>query len=715
MPKRVYSVVWGSWRFYIPIGVKTLIAFLFVISSLAGGIYYWTAVTLTQQIENEAVESLSSKLKGGWRLYYSRMDQMKYGMLQGVSEEYVVSAIAKKESRVLQNLLNGYAINRPYVDLWAVVDEERRIIARRNNKTGDILEISGLIAKAIKSGEVIQSTEKVEKDILTMEDVNLSSRVERTGIMQVVVVPALLHGTVKGAFVTGILLNNYDWLPNAIYEYLSTESAVFGSILQESKIIASTSLPKSVFSPMLRVPKIIDKSIAEGKGFNGKTILEGAEVYVVADPIFNSAGEVIGGIAVGIHSSEIIRVIMAIKRELFIYTGIGIIFSLLLAALAYRDSSRPINMLTAAMEEVSAGNLDVITEIKTKDEFEKIGDGFNNMIETIQIREERIERFNELSKLLITSLDPEMLLNKALAMVVNLTGSHMGIVYLHDKENGLLKPVAIYGVGESELKSIKIGEGLPGLCAVERRTVVLKNIPDDGLLLEAGFAKVKPKGVAWFAMCYKDKLHGVVAIGSLKPYINDEVKHIEYLVAQIAIALDNAIIHKEVERISITDSLTELYNRRYFFERLGSEFSEAKRYDYPLSLIIMDIDNFKSINDTAGHQQGDIILKELGLILNGNTREPDLWARYGGEEFIGYLPHCGKDEGYKMAEKMRKLVEDYHFTGMNERKVTISAGMAYYPNSDIENIDDMIRIADKFLYEAKRGGKNKVAIAKGSG
>lgn len=708
MPKRIYRVIWGPWRFYMPIGIKTLTAFLLIIICLAGGIYYYTTAKLAPQIEREAMEGLSSKLQGGWRLYHSRMDQMKYGLLQAISERHIVDAVAARDTKLLRELLNGYALNRSYVDVWVVVDEKRRVIARRNERMGDLLEIGGIVEKALISGEVFQSTEKVDRDTLTAEDPKLSAMIERTGVMQVVVVPVSRDGTVIGAFVTGILLNNYDWLPNAIYEHFSTESAVFGSILQESRIIASTSLPKSVFSPLLRIPAEVNAQVSEGRSFRGKTLIEGMDAYVDAEPIFNSSGEPIGGLAVGIYASEVSRLIRDINREIYLYTAIGMLISLVLAVFAYRDTSVPIHRMISAMNEAAAGNFDVRTEIRTKDEFERIGAGFNAMLENIQVREARIDRFNELSKLLITSLDPITLLNKALVRVVELTDSHMGIVYLYDEGTDMLKPTASYGVGEDCLKDIHMGEGLPGICAMEKKAIVLAGIPDDSLILEAGFANVRPKGVAWFAMCYKDRLLGVFAIGSLHQYNEDEIKHLEYLVAQIAIALDNATNHKLIEQISITDALTGLHNRRHLHDRLGTAFAEAKRYNNSLSLVMIDIDNFKQINDTMGHQQGDSILREIGSILRVNSREPDLWARYGGEEFIGYFPHCEKDDGYRVAEKIRRLIAEHAFTGMDGRQVTISGGIACYPGPGIESVDDMVGAADRLLYESKRSGKNRV-------
>lgn len=708
--KKVYRVHWGPHRFYLPIGAKTLIAFLLVIGVFAGGLYYYTSHTLSRQVEEEALSNLNSKLQGAWRLYYARMDQMKYGMLQAASEGHVVSAIIERDSGFLNKLLRGYAANRPYVDLWAVVDANGVVIGRRNGKTGDILEIGGVVSKALRTGEVIQSTEEVGSDVLGMEDPRLASRVEREGLMQIVVTPVVSEGSVKGAFVTGILINGYRWLPDAIYRYLSVESAVFGGIFQEGRIISATASPRSVFTPIVRLPDGVTKTILKNKPFKGRVMLEGLDVYVVSEPILNMAGEVVGGIAVGIRGSEVKALTWQLRKEILVYASLTSLISLILAGLAYRDTVRPMNALVSAMEGAAGGDLDVRVDLKTKDEFEKLGEGFNRMVENIQVREERIGRFNELSKLLITSLDPEALLKMAVVKMVELIDSHMAVVYLHREDEGVLDPVVSYGVGGGELRQLKVGEGMAGLCAVEKKTIVLKDIPEESLLIEAGFAKVRPKSVIWFAMCYREKLLGVFAIGSLKPYDEDEIRHLEYLVAQVTIAFANALMHREVERLSIIDPLTGLFNRRYFFSRLETEFFEAKRYNHNLSIVICDIDHFKEINDTMGHQQGDMVLKELGKLLREQARQSDLLARYGGEEFIGYLPHCGKIEAYQFAERIRRLVEGYDFTGMRGKRVTVSLGVAYYPHPEVETVDDLIALADSSLYSAKRGGRNRVEV-----
>ncbi len=706
--RKVYRVVSGPWRFYLPIGVKSLIAFFVVICVLAGGILYFTTYIFTPEVEKKGLEGLESKLSGAWRVYYSRMDQMKYGMLQAASEGYVREAIRNKDSLFLQQLLKGYAVNRPYVDFWAVVDERGRVIGRRNGRTGDILEINGMISRALRTGEVLQTTEIVDRDILNLESRALASRVEREGLMQLVVTPVVEDGKSIGAFVTGILLDGYSWLPNAIYQYFTMESAIFASIFRNSRVITATRLPTSIFTPLIRLPQEVTDPILKNKGFRGKTSIGGAEIFVAADPILNGKGKVIGGLALAIYGREIKRGIRTINRQILLYTLLGIAVSLVFAAVAYRDTVRPVNAMTRAMEDVASGNLEVRVELSTNDEFERLGFHLNQMIESIRLRERRLARFNELTKLLITSLDPDTILRTALAKVVELTDSHLGIVYLHDEREEVLRPICSYGVGEDELRILRVGEGIPGRCALEKKTIFLKDIPGEGLHLDLGFAKVTPKVVVWFAMCYKEKLLGVMAIGSLRPYSEDEILHLEHLVAQVAIALENAMVHKKMERLSITDPLTGLYNRRYFFRRLEGAFEEARRYHFPISLLIMDVDDFKAINDTFGHEKGDRVLKELARILKNQTRTTDVWARYGGEEFIGYLSHCEGKDALEVADKIRRIIEGYDFK--IDRDVTVSIGVSCYPCEGVSDVYDLLKRADEALYQAKRSGKNRIVM-----
>ncbi len=156
---------------------------------------------------------------------------------------------------------------------------------------------------------------------------------------------------------------------------------------------------------------------------------------------------------------------------------------------------------------------------------------------------------------------------------------------------------------------------------------------------------------------------------------------------------------------SIRDPLTHAYNRRAFMEFIKEEIARAKRYGFPVSLIMIDIDNFKRINDTYGHVKGDAVLKEMAELIMCNIRQCDRLVRWGGEEFIVVCPHLSKEEAYLVAEKLRKLIESHDFNGI---KITASFGVSEI--NPEKSIESAIKLADHALYKVKKSGKNGVAI-----
>lgn len=163
---------------------------------------------------------------------------------------------------------------------------------------------------------------------------------------------------------------------------------------------------------------------------------------------------------------------------------------------------------------------------------------------------------------------------------------------------------------------------------------------------------------------------------------------------------------KKLEDLSIKDSLTSLFNRRYIYRTLKQEINRVKRFNREFTILMIDIDDFKVINDTYGHIKGDEVLKEMSEILLINLRNIDVLGRYGGEEFMVILPETNSNEAYFVAERMRRAIEK---TKIKELQLTISIGVAQYING--EEYKATIERADKGLYEAKRTGKNKVVIS----
>ncbi len=170
--------------------------------------------------------------------------------------------------------------------------------------------------------------------------------------------------------------------------------------------------------------------------------------------------------------------------------------------------------------------------------------------------------------------------------------------------------------------------------------------------------------------------------------------------------------NQQLEELSNTDPLTNLANRRQLMRILAQEFQRSQRGGHPLSLIMVDIDHFKSINDTYGHQQGDLVLKVVAETLRGDLRDYDLASRFGGEEFVMLLPETGSLHAIQVAERIRQVVANLKFGGpMEKLRMTVSLGVATSPNKVIKNIEDMIRLADDALYAAKREGRNRVVFA----
>jgi two-component system, cell cycle response regulator len=168
--------------------------------------------------------------------------------------------------------------------------------------------------------------------------------------------------------------------------------------------------------------------------------------------------------------------------------------------------------------------------------------------------------------------------------------------------------------------------------------------------------------------------------------------------------------NRRLEALATTDPLTRLLNRRALLERLSIEVDRAHRYGSSLSLLLLDIDHFKAINDTAGHLVGDGVLRQLGELLAYSVRTADVVARYGGEEFVVILPETSSEGGVIFAERLRDTVERHAFDVSNDEPLhlTASIGVATFPSPRVESTEDLFARADEALYRAKSGGRNQV-------
>jgi diguanylate cyclase (GGDEF)-like protein len=189
--------------------------------------------------------------------------------------------------------------------------------------------------------------------------------------------------------------------------------------------------------------------------------------------------------------------------------------------------------------------------------------------------------------------------------------------------------------------------------------------------------------------------------------IEDQAGQINAFAAQLDAAYKELeATNGRLKELSFKDEVTDLYNRRFFFIRLEEEIGRFRRFGHPLSLVLLDLDGFKEVNDELGHTAGDETLREVSRLMVKHSRTDSIIARYGGDEFAILLVNTSKSGAYSYAERMRQMLADCTFS--HARQVTASFGIASLPEDIIASSEELIRAADEALYEAKRGGKNSV-------
>jgi len=204
-----------------------------------------------------------------------------------------------------------------------------------------------------------------------------------------------------------------------------------------------------------------------------------------------------------------------------------------------------------------------------------------------------------------------------------------------------------------------------------------------------------------------------------QPFTPREVELCEFIAELSAIPLQNAHLFESLEltkmnleRLTLIDDLTEVYNRRFLFRKLYEEVERARRYGHGLCCIMLDVDNFKQVNDQYGHARGDSVLKELATVVQLVVRRSDIFARYGGEEFVLLLPQTDAEGAMVEANRIQCVVRDHVFRGIEASlKLTISQGIACYPLNSNEDPNDLLKLADAALYKAKHAGKDTIACA----
>jgi diguanylate cyclase (GGDEF)-like protein len=232
------------------------------------------------------------------------------------------------------------------------------------------------------------------------------------------------------------------------------------------------------------------------------------------------------------------------------------------------------------------------------------------------------------------------------------------------------------------------------------------------LVINGALVDFTPQEIQVLPIHYGVLTVGVLVIAFAEASAAEAASVIHATLPGLAVALNNSLNHEDLQRVAALDPLTGVYNRRFGQQRLAEEFGRAQRSGDPLGVLMLDLDHFKSVNDTYGHLVGDRVLQAVVRAARQILREGDVLLRYGGEEFLIVLPGAGRDDLAQMAERVRRAVAETEVNESDQRiPVTVSIGAAGLPHPGADKPDDLIGLADTALYTAKDTGRDRCIIA----
>ncbi len=318
----------------------------------------------------------------------------------------------------------------------------------------------------------------------------------------------------------------------------------------------------------------------------------------------------------------------------------------------------------------------------------------------------------------ISSSDPTQTYNSILSNSTDLLRSERASLLLFDENSNELVLKAAIGMAAdpATINHIRIGEGVSGEVMKSSKALMVEDVDLSDVSPAPADRLYKSKSFISYPIKIGSRKIGVLNITDKsggEPYDDVDLSLLEIIGPQVALALERAEWQErasEFQLMSITDPLTTLTNRRYLEERLAEELNRSKRYDYPMSFLMIDIDDFKSYNDNNGHQAGDKALQITAHCLKAALRSADVASRYGGEEFCILLPQTSLAEAGVIADRIRQRVSTTHFPHGKSQPlghVTVSIGVASY-SAIVNSAEIVIAAADRALYKAKSLGKDRV-------
>ena len=404
--------------------------------------------------------------------------------------------------------------------------------------------------------------------------------------------------------------------------------------------------------------------------------------------------------------------------HLLLVAGAAALAAGLLVAAVARDLSRPYAELTRAAERVARGDLDAPVDTEEEGEAGRLGSALTSVVEELRRSLAELERSRDelrgslerIGDTLSATHNLDGLLHVVLDTALATAGTRAGLVLYRKGID--LELVAEQGLADLDVvppTAVRPGDGVLG-------RVVTSGLPVRGRIgsgaedLEPSAAE--PAGLDVLAVPLRSSgaIVGVLAVyrsADRRPFEPSDTDHLATLAGQAGIAIDNIALHQEAQRLSTTDPLTGVWNFRYLSMSLAREIERSTRFDRPLAVLMLDLDHFKSVNDTYGHARGDAVLRELTHRVMEHIREVDIFARYGGEEFVVVLPETTVEGAAQLADRICSAVrrEPFRTEGEQPITVTLSIGGAAFPAQG-STPATLMRAADQALYVAKDRGRD---------
>ena len=629
------------------------------------------------EIGERAIISLRPALDSAVSVYNSRSEVLVKRVRGAVADDRFPRLLRERDRSGLDAYLQRQLVGSAGIDFLMVLDGNR------------------VIGSAAKPGNFVQGFEPPSMAAIARSPAGAGRGFTRTLPISV---------RIAGVGTVGRLIGGF-WIDQRLLALSGRDAATDLSVVADGSVIASTSA--------LRSPVTLDADFTED--FDASL---DEPVKAAATQLENGVGIMASTPAAPIEASS-----QRISISLLVLLGLALLGTTALAYLLARFISQPLEELAQGAAAIADGKFDHRIPVRSRDEVGQLALAFNDMTarlhdtvgELSHSRDQLQRAVRRVGDTLRATHDMKQMLESVVNTAADAVEADVAILWSFTPTRDELYGSIARGIEIDALPRLGIAEGIVGFVAERASSIVIP--PPQATMGLPRPARQEPSfPVALVTPLYsQDRMVAVLALYRTDPrkhFSEEDVEMVNFLTEQCGVAIENVLLHEEAQRLSLTDGLTGTWNRRFMQMQFRQVLATATRFDRPFSILMLDLDNFKQINDTFGHQKGDEILVEFSRRVKLALREVDTFARYGGEEFICLLAETDVDGAITTAEKIRDAIRSEPFGDSPERQVslTVSIGVASYSQHG-DTYAALVESADQAMYRAKQLGRDRIAVA----